>query len=497
MSHILALDQGTTSSRALLINKEGVIISSSQHEFPQLFPMPGWVEHDPLTIWQTQEFVAKETIYKAGISGKEIAAIGITNQRESTVIWEKSTGKPVYQCIVWQDRRTAEYCKDLKEKGLEPLFRKKTGLLLDPYFSGTKIHWILKNVPGVLEKARKGLLAFGTIDTWLLWNLSKGQVHMTDVTNASRTLIYNIHSGCWDDELLEILEIPHSLLPQVCNSSKVYANTDSAIFGSSIPIAGMAGDQQAALFGQTCFSPGMTKTTYGTGCFMLMHTGREAVTSKYNLLTTMACKIDETKQYALEGSVFVGGAVVQWLRDSLGIIKTSEEIEYLASRVKDSDGVYFVPAFTGLGAPHWDPNVRGMILGITRGTTAAHLARAAIESIAFQVADVLGAMQSDAHARLAELRVDGGASVNSLLMQFQADLVGVPVIRPKITEITGLGAAYLAGLAIGFWKDIETIKSLWQTGTKFSPSAPRSSLEEQKKSWKKALKCAQSWGAKS
>lgn len=490
MSYILALDQGTTSSRALIIDKKGDILVSSQKEFSQFFPTPGWVEHDPMEIWQSQRDVAIEAMRQSALCASDIAAIGIANQRESTIVWDRATGIPLYPCIVWQDRRTSEYCNLLREKGMEPLFSQKTGLVLDPYFSGTKLRWILKNIPGANQKALRGELAFGTVDSWLVWQLTEGKKHMTDITNASRTLLFNIHTCEWDEELLTILEIPRSLLPTVCNSSEVYG--ESNFLGSPIPISGIAGDQQAALFGQLCLKPGEAKTTYGTGAFMLMHTGTTPVFSEHHLLTTMACKVDENKQYALEGSVFVAGAVVQWLRDSLGIIKTSEEIETLASSVPDNDGVYFVPAFTGLGAPHWDPHVRAMILGLTRGASKAHIARAALESIAFQVTDVLEAMQLDSKIAFTNLKVDGGASANNLLMQFQADLIGVPVIRPKSTEVTGLGVAYLAGLAVHFWENMDEIKQLRKADKQFLPSADEK-IKSLKDHWKRALDCAQYW----
>jgi glycerol kinase len=490
MSYILALDQGTTSSRALIIDKKGDILVSAQKEFSQFFPTPGWVEHDPMEIWQSQRDVAIKAMQQSSLGAADIAAIGIANQRESTIVWDRATGIPLYKCIVWQDRRTSEYCNLLREKGMEQLFNQKTGLVLDPYFSGTKLRWILKNIPDANQKALRGELAFGTVDSWLIWQLTEGKKHITDVTNASRTLLFNIHTCDWDEELLNILEIPRSLLPTVCNSSEVYG--ESNFLGQPVSISGIAGDQQAALFGQLCLKPGEAKTTYGTGAFMLMHTGTTPVFSEHHLLTTMACKVDENKQYALEGSVFVAGAVVQWLRDSLGIINTSEEIEALASSVPDNDGVYFVPAFTGLGAPHWDPHVRGMILGLTRGASKAHIARAALESIAFQVADVLEAMQLDSKIAFTNLKVDGGASTNNLLMQFQANLIGVPVIRPKSTEVTGLGAAYLAGLAVRFWENIDEIKQLRKADRQFLPSTDEE-IKSLKDHWKRALDCAQYW----
>ncbi len=493
MKYILALDQGTTSSRAMLIDHQGAVCAVAQKEFKQFFPSPGWVEHDPQEIWSTQAAVAAEALAHSGISPKEIAAIGITNQRETTVIWDRKTGHPIANAIVWQDRRTTELCQALKMKGHEPMFRQKTGLLLDPYFSGTKVHWLLNNVPGAMAKAQKGELAFGTIDSWLVWKLTDGRVHVTDVSNASRTLMYNIHTKHWDDEILKLLNIPASLLPKVASSSEVYGETSSTLFSESIPIAGIAGDQQAALFGQACFKPGMVKTTYGTGCFMLMNTGNKPVLSKNNLLTTIAYEVGGKLEYALEGSVFIGGAVVQWLRDNLNLIKKSGDVQKLASSVKDNGGVYFVPAFTGLGAPHWDPYARGMILGLTRGTQAGHIARAAIEGIAYQVTDVLRAMESDSGIKIKELRVDGGAVKDNLMMQFQADLLGVPVIRPKMTELTALGAAFLAGLAVGFWKDEEEIRSYWQEDRVFQPAMDPKEVSRLMTNWQKAIKCAQVW----
>lgn len=487
MQYILAIDQGTTSSRAVVFDRQGNIKSLAQQEFRQIFPMPGHVEHDPIEIWETQLEVARQAIEKGGLKARNIAAIGISNQRETTVIWDRATGKPIYNAIVWQDRRTATICRQLQQAGHEPLFRKKTGLLLDPYFSGTKIQWILNNVKTAREKADKGELAFGTIDSWLLWNLTGGQKHITDATNASRTLLYDIHRGCWDDELLEILDIPASILPEVRSSSEVYAMTAKDLFSEPIPIAGIAGDQQAALFGQRCTRLGMVKNTYGTGCFMLLNTGNEAVMSKNRLLTTIAWKIGDKVEYALEGSVFVAGAVVQWLRDGLKLIKDASDIEALAASVSDNGGVYFVPAFAGLGAPHWDPHAKGTILGITRGTTAGHLARAALEGIAYQVADVLEAMESDSGASIETLRVDGGASEDRLLMQFQADILGVSIAKPRINEITALGAAYLAGLAVGYWKDQSDIDTLWSAEKEFKPAMSDSQVEMLRSSWCKAI----------
>jgi glycerol kinase len=479
MKYILALDQGTSSSRAILIDHTGKVKGKAQKEFRQIFPSPGWVEHDPKEIWSTQIGVATEVLAHSGISVQDIAAIGITNQRETTVVWDRKNGKPIFNAIVWQDRRTTEYCQKLKNQGLEPIFRKKTGLLLDPYFSGTKLHWILQQVPGAVERAKRGELAFGTIDSWLVWKLTDGKCHVTDTTNASRTLMYNLHTGQWDEELLEILQIPKEVLPQVRSSSEIYAETSTSSFSAAIPVAGIAGDQQAALFGQACLQEGMVKNTYGTGCFMLMNTGSKPVLSKSNLLTTVAYTVKGKTEYALEGSVFIAGAVVQWLRDNLGIIKTSADIQKLASSVSDCNGVYFVPAFVGLGAPHWNPYARGTILGITRGTTAAHLARAALESIAFQATDVLKAMEADSQIAIKELRVDGGAVV----------------IRPMITELTALGAAYLAGLAVGFWKDQSEITSYWQPEKKFIPSSHEKTLKSYSK-WQKAVEVAQEWEEK-
>ncbi|KIQ54317.1 glycerol kinase GlpK, partial [Meiothermus taiwanensis] len=444
MPYILALDQGTTSSRAIVFDLEGRPQAMAQQEFMQHFPQPGWVEHDPLEIWQTQLRVAQEAIQRAGIQPGEIVALGITNQRETTVLWERATGRPVHRAIVWQDRRTAPICDELRKEGYEALFRQKSGLVLDAYFSGTKVKWLLQNVPGLRERARKGELCFGTIDSWLIYNLTGGRVHATDVSNASRTLLFNLHTLRWDEELLGILGLPEALLPEVRPSAGLFGETLPELFGAPIPIAGVAGDQQAALFGQACFSPGMAKNTYGTGCFLLMHTGQERVASQNGLLTTLAWQLEgQPPEYALEGSVFVAGAVVQWLRDGLGIIQSSSEVEDLARQVERTDGVYLVPAFVGLGAPYWDAYARGTIVGLTRGSSKAHLARAALEAIAYQSRDVLEAMKADAGLKLSELRVDGGATVNDLLMQFQADILGTPVVRPQVTETTALGAAYL------------------------------------------------------
>jgi len=487
MSFILALDQGTTSSRAIVFDHAGAIKAAAQKEFRQIFPQPGWVEHDPDEIWETQIGVAAEAVARAGINARDIAAIGITNQRETTVVWDRFTGKPVHNAIVWQDRRTAAFCDELKARGHERLFSDKTGLVLDAYFSGTKLRWILDNVAGARKQAEAGQLAFGTIESWLIWKLSAGAVHVTDASNASRTLLFDISRGDWDDKLLEMLAVPRAVLPQVVASSGIVAHAVPELFGARIPVAGIAGDQQAALFGQRCIVPGMVKNTYGTGCFMLMHTGAAPVRSRNRLLTTTAWRIDGRDEYALEGSVFIAGAVVQWLRDSLGIIKSSAEVEALAAGVADNGGVYFVPAFAGLGSPHWDPYARGMIAGLTRGATAAHIARAALESIAYQTADVLHAMESDAGIRLAELRVDGGATQNNFLMQFQADLLGVRVVRPKVFETTALGAAYLAGLGVGYWKDAAEISAQWQTERVFEPAMERAEAGRLMEEWRKAL----------
>ncbi len=493
MPYILALDQGTTSSRALVVDHAGSVVALAQKEFQQIFPRPGWVEHDPNEIWSSQAGVAVEAIANSGIEVRDIAAIGITNQRETAVVWDRHTGEPVYNAIVWQDRRTSGYCDRLKAEGLEPLIRDRTGLVIDAYFSGTKVHWILENVPGAREKAAAGDLAFGTIDSWLIWKLTKGQTHVTDVTNASRTMLFNIHTRSWDDELLDALGVPRSMLPEVRSSSEVYATTAGDLLSQKVPIAGIAGDQQAALFGQVCTRPGMVKNTYGTGCFMLMNTGTKPVASKNNLLTTIAWQIGERVEYALEGSIFIAGAVVQWLRDGLGIIRSSSEVEALARSVASTDGVYLVPAFTGLGAPHWDPYARGAIVGLTRGTMAAHIARAALESIAYQTVDVIRAMEADAGISLAELRVDGGATANDLLMQFQADLLGVPVVRPEVAETTALGAAYLAGLAVGFWKDEKDIAAHWQVNRRFEPEMTQNDASDLLSGWSRALDRARGW----
>jgi glycerol kinase len=465
--YILSLDQGTTSSRAIVFNKEGQIVSMAQREFTQIYPQPAWVEHDPIEIWSTQVGVAAEAVTKVGLNGSDIAAIGITNQRETTIVWDRETGDPIYNAIVWQDRRTSTLCDSLKEQGWSPRIQEKTGLIIDAYFSATKIKWILDNVPEARRKATAGKLAFGTIDSWLIWKLTNGKVHVTDVSNASRTMLFNIHTMEWDEELLELFDIPATVLPQVKSSSEVYGKTSGTLFSAQIPIAGIAGDQQAALFGQLCTEVGMVKNTYGTGCFMLINTGDKAVMSKNNLISTVAWKINGKVTYALEGSIFIGGAVVQWLRDELGIISSSAEVESLAKKVDNTDGVYIVPAFAGLGAPHWNQHARGTITGITRGTNAAHFARAALESIAFQTMDVLRAMEADSGQPILELRVDGGATANDILMQFQANILKSKVIRPQMTEVTAVGAAYLAGLAIGFWESIDAIQSYWKVNKVF------------------------------
>ena len=490
---ILALDQGTTSSRSIVFDKQGNILSIAQKEFQQVFPQPGWVEHDPQEIWSSQYGTMAEAMVKAGISMKQVAAIGITNQRETTVVWDRATGNPIYNAIVWQDRRTAAYCDELRKAGHAELIRSKTGLILDAYFSATKLKWILDHVSGAREKAARGELAFGTIDTWLAWKLTNGEVHVTDVSNASRTMLLDIHSGEWDDTLLELFTVPRSMLPSVKPSSKVYGVTGKVVPDSRIPIAGIAGDQQAALFGQMCTQPGMVKNTYGTGCFMLMNTGEKAITSKNNLLTTIAWQLDGKIEYALEGSVFIAGAVVQWLRDELKLIRSSSEIETLAGSVPDTGGVYMVPAFAGLGAPHWNQHARGSIFGLTRGSGDAHIAKAALESIAYQVYDVLKAMEADAAIEIKELRVDGGGTVNNNLMQFQSDILQCSVVRPKVTETTALGAAYLAGLAVGFWKNIAEIQEQWQVDRIFKPAMENKERESLVQGWQRAVKATIAW----
>ncbi len=492
--YIMALDQGTTSSRAMIFNKEGKIVKIAQNEFTQYYPKAGWVEHDPMEIWGTQSGVAREVLETAGIRPEEIAAIGITNQRETTVIWDRKTGKPIYNAIVWQCRRTASICDELKSRGLEDYIRKNTGLVIDAYFSASKIKWILDNVKGAREKAERGDLLFGNIDTWLIWNLTRGQVHVTDYSNASRTMIYNIKKLKWDEKLLKELDIPKSILPEVKESSEVYGYTDSHTFaGAKIPIAGIAGDQHAALFGQACFEAGMAKNTYGTGCFMLMNTGEEMVISKHGLITTIAWSIDGKVEYALEGSIFVAGAIIQWLRDELQLISDAEDSEYFASKVEDSNGVYIVPGFVGLGAPYWDMYARGSISGLTRGSNKNHLIRAALESIGYQTRDVIEAMEEDSKIKLKELKVDGGAVENNFLMQFQSDILNVPVHRPNITETTALGAAYLAGLAVGFWSNKDEISRKWSVDKEFNPSMKKEKRELLYKGWKKAVGRSLKW----
>ncbi|MGB7344971.1 MAG: glycerol kinase GlpK [Pirellulaceae bacterium] len=491
MKYILALDQGTTSSRAILFDSRGLVVAIAQREFPQHFPKPGWVEHDPEDIWESQLAVAKAVLKKAKTTAKEVAAIGITNQRETTVVWDRTTGKPIHNAIVWQDRRTAGMCDELSSRKLDRPIQKKTGLILDAYFSGTKIRWILDNVKDARKKADAGKLAFGTIDSFLLWRLTEGRVHATDATNASRTMLYNITTQKWDRQLIDALEIPESLLPDARSCSETFGETTA--LGGKIPIAGIAGDQHAALFGQVCTKPGMVKNTYGTGCFMLMNTGETPIASKNKLLTTTAWKIGDKTQYALEGSIFIAGAVVQWLRDGLGIIKSSSEIEALARQVPDSDGVMMVPAFAGLGAPHWDPYARGTIHGLTRGTNRSHIARAALESIAFQTADVVRAMEADSGLKRKQLRVDGGASMNELLMQFQADLLGVDVVRPEVSETTALGAAYLAGLAVGFWKNENEISQQWKEAARFKSHMKPSQRNKLQSQWDRAVGRSGQW----
>ena len=486
--YILALDQGTSSSRAIVFDHDGRICSTAQKEFPQHFPKPGWVEHDPKDIWSSEASVVAEAITSLGINGLDIAGIGITNQRETTIVWDAETGEPVYNAIVWQDRRTSEYCDSLKEQNLTQFIREKTGLILDAYFSATKIRWILENVPGARAKAEAGKLRFGTVDTWLIWNLTRGDIHVTDVSNASRTMLFNIHTLKWDEELLELFGIPASMMPEVHSSSEIYGHTRTTLFAHKVPIAGIAGDQQAALFGQMCITPGSVKTTYGTGCFLLMNSGEKPIMSSNNLLTTIAWKIGDKVNYALEGSIFVGGSVVQWLRDGLGIIKSSSEIEGLAMTVPDNGGVYFVPALTGMGAPYWDQYATGTICGLTRGTKAAHIARAALEGIAFETMDIVNAMEQDSGIKLSELKVDGGASRNNLMMQFQADILGTTVIRPRVTETTAMGACYLAGLATGYWESLDDIKRQWNADKVFEPLAPATKVLKMKEGWADAIK---------
>jgi glycerol kinase len=496
MSFILALDQGTTSSRAIVFDHAGSLRALAQREFQQLFPQSGWVEHDPREIWHTQLEVARRALAQAGLKARDVAAIGVTNQRETTVVWDRRTGEPIHNAIVWQDRRTAGFCEELKRAGHADLVARKTGLVIDAYFSGSKLRWLLDNVPDARRRASHGELAFGTIDTWLLWNLTGGALHVTDPSNASRTMLFNLHTGAWDEELLRLLDVPRELLPEVRSSSELYSQTAPNIFDTPIRIAGIAGDQQAALFGQSCFTRGLAKNTYGTGCFMLMNIGPAPTPSRHQLLTTVAWKNGADTAFALEGSVFIGGAVVQWMRDGLGLIKSSAEIEALAASVPDSGGVYLVPAFAGLGAPHWDQYARGTITGLTRGTAAGHIARAALEGIAFQVADVLDVMKEDSGIALNELRVDGGAASNNLLMQFQADLLGVPVVRPKVTETTALGAAYLAGLAVGFWKDQAELQKVWQAERVFEPRSSADEVAHRRSRWAEALNRARDWEQK-
>lgn len=485
--YILALDQGTSSSRAIVFDHEGNICSEAQHEFPQIFPKPGWVEHDPNEIWSSVASVAAEAISKYGINGKNIAAIGITNQRETTIVWDVDTGEPVYNAIVWQDRRTSEFCDKLRDEGLADKIRDKTGLIVDAYFSATKIKWILDNVPNARKRANEGKLRFGNVDSWLIWNFTRGNRHVTDVTNASRTMLFNIHTMKWDKELLELMDIPESMLPEVLPSSGIFGYTTTTLFAHEVPIAGVAGDQQAALFGQMCVEPGAVKNTYGTGCFLLMNTGDKPVLSKKKLLTTVAWQIKDKVTYALEGSIFVGGSVVQWLRDNLRVIYSSAEVESLARSVPDNGGVYFVPAFTGLGAPYWDQYARGALFGLTRGSNVAHIARAALEGIAYQVYDIVKAMESDTNLELKNLKVDGGASRNDLLMQFQSDILVTEVLRPRITETTALGAAYLAGLGVGYWKDVEEVQSQWQVEHKFEPTGDSDKVARELAGWHEAV----------
>ncbi len=491
--YILALDQGTTSCRAVVFDKKGAIVSIAQKEFPQIFPKPGWVEHDATEIWSTQAGIAAEAVAKKGIEGHQIAAIGITNQRETAVVWDRNTGEPIYNAIVWQDKRTADFCDELKAAGKSDTIREKTGLVIDSYFSATKVKWILDNVEGARARAEAGELAWGTIDSWLVWKMTQGKLHITDVTNACRSLIFNINTMAWDDELLELFTIPKSMLPEVRQSSEVYGHTSPNFFANEIPIAGIAGDQQAALFGQMCTQKGMVKNTYGTGCFMLMNVGENPIPSKNNLLSTVAWKINGKTTYALEGSIFIAGAVVQWLRDSLKVIAKSSDVEVLASTIDDSEGVYFVPAFAGLGAPHWNQKAQGTLFGLTRGSTDAHIARAALESIAYQTMDILKAMEADSGIAIKELRVDGGATVNNMLMQFQADVLNTNTVRPKIIETTVMGAAYLAGLAVGFWKSPEEIQDIWQTDVRFNPTKERKAVEAGIKGWYRAIRALEYW----
>jgi len=493
VKYLLALDQGTSSSRSIVFAPDGHIVGMAQQEFRQIYPHPSWVEHDPIEIWSSQLATMRLALKNSNILAEDIACVGITNQRETTVVWDKHTGQPIHNAIVWQDRRTAHYCDQLKQQGYLPTIQQKTGLIIDAYFSATKLKWLLDNVEGARDKAARGELCFGTIDSWLLWKLTNGMVHATDVSNASRTMLYNIHTLAWDDELLQLMDIPKNILPEVRSSSEVYGHTQNILTAHNIPIAGIAGDQQAALFGQMCTEPGMVKNTYGTGCFMLMNTGEQPVISSNNLLTTIAWQINGVTKYALEGSVFIAGAVVQWLRDGLQLIRSSPEIEELAQKADDNGGVYIVPAFAGLGAPYWNQHARGTIVGITRGTTSAHFARAALESIAYQTMDVVNAMQADAGVAVKELRVDGGATVNNLLMQFQSDILNTTVIRPRVTETTALGAAYLAGLAVGYWGSPEEIQKQWLVDTVFTPTVDEEKRASLSQEWQRAIKATQAW----
>lgn len=489
--YIITIDAGTTSERAIIFDHKGAIVNTSQKEFEQFYPKPGWVEHSPLEIWETQKFTVNDVLEKQKINASQIAAIGITNQRETTIVWDRKTGKSIHKAIVWQDRRTAGYCEELKSRNVMDKIQQKTGLLIDAYFSGSKIRWILDHVDGAQERAEKGELAFGTVDTWLLWKLTNGAVHATDVSNASRTMLYNIHELDWDDELLELFNIPKSMLPEVKQSSELYGHTAKEHFGAEIPIAGIAGDQQSALFGQMCIEPGMVKNTYGTGCFMVMNTGSEVIKSNHKLLSTIAWQVNGKVQYALEGSIFIGGAIVQWLRDNVHFVESSPEVEALAKTVKDNGGVYFVPGFVGLGAPHWDQYSTGLMIGLTRGTQKGHIARAALEALALQSMDVINTMALDSGLDLKELRVDGGASANNLLMQIQSDVTGLDIVRPEIVETTAQGAAFLAGLAVGYWKDMDEIKAIWKADKKFSPSGK--DVEKLKHNWARAVERAKTW----
>ena len=491
--YILAFDQGTTSSRSVVIDHGGKIVASAQKEFQQIYPKPGWVEHDPMEIWSSQSATATEALSRANLNTDQIAAVGVTNQRETTIIWDKETGRPVYNAIVWQDRRTADYCRQLKKEGIEEMVTQKTGLRLDPYFAGTKVRWILENVDGVRERAEAGKLLFGTVDSWLVWQLTGHKVHVTDLTNASRTLFYNIDTDDWDDDLLKLFDVPRCMLPEIKSCSEIYGHVDKNLYPAGAPIAGIAGDQHAALFGQACFKPGMAKNTYGTGCFLLMNTGEEFVRSKNNLLTTVAWRIGDRTEYALEGSVFIGGAVVQWVRDELQLVRTAQELDWVASTVKDSNGLYIVPAFAGLGAPHWDPYARGVAVGMTRGTNRAHFCRAALESIAFQSADLITCMEKDSGLKLTELRTDGGASNSAPLLQFQADLLNEKVLRPKCVETTAIGAGYLAGLAVGFWENREAIAENWVNDVTFEPERDLEEMAALRRGWDKAVGRAKNW----